>query len=463
MGIFIKFKSINTFIYAYILLFLFLLSYTFVRAEIIHEGNQFNYYIKYYSIFILIIIFWIVVLFLNKKFKKIIIIFFSSAIFILYFFEIARFYSPLLNKFNFYKTFKISVGDEKIKKESKLEIIKRLKKQIGENVVPSVFPSAFIKYNYLSNDNLFPLAGVSNTTTVFCKEGPEYSIYKSDRYGFNNPDFVWNDNMVSWLLVGDSFVQGSCVDQDKNFASQFRLMTSQNSISLGMADNGPLLELATFKEYGISKKLDRVLWFYFERNDLEDLKNEKSNAILLKYLSDFFSQKLSEKQDQINKILDEFIIFAENKYKKNKSDVVNISKFLQFQKIIRLQIVRDKMALDRGLNFGIDPMFLQILNIVNNLVNKKGAELYFIYLPDKERYEPNSFKNEEYLNKARIIELVESLNIPIIDVDKGFFRKQSDPLNFFAYRIYGHYNDKGYNQVSKYIINQIYKIEKNGN
>ena len=81
----------------------------------------------------------------------------------------------------------------------------------------------------------------------------EYSIYKSDRYGFNNPDFVWNDNMVSWLLVGDSFVQGSCVDQDKNFASQFRLMTSQNSISLGMADNGPLLELATFKEYGISK------------------------------------------------------------------------------------------------------------------------------------------------------------------------------------------------------------------
>ena len=392
-----------------------------------------------------------------------IIIFFSSALFILYFFEIVRFYSPLLNKFNFYKSTKMSIEDQKIKKESKLEVINKLKKKIGKNVVPSIFPSAFIKYNYFPSDNIFPLAGVSNTTTVFCKEGPEYSIYKSDRYGFNNPDFVWNDDVVSWLLLGDSFVQGSCVDQDKNFASQFRLLTNQNSINLGMADNGPLLELASFKEYGINKKLDRVLWFYFERNDLEDLKIEKSNKILLNYLSEFYSQKLNNKQDEINKILNEFIIFAENKHKENKPDEANISKFLQFQKIIRLQLVRDKMALDRGLNFGIDPMFLQILNIMNNLVNQIGAELYFVYLPDKERYSPKSFKNEQYLNKAKIIKLVKSLNIPIIDVDKGFFRRQSDPLDFFAYRIYGHYNEKGYNEVSKYIIKEINKIEKNGN
>ena len=35
-------------------------------------------------------------------------------------------------------------------------------------------------------------------------------------------------------------------------------------------------------------------------------------------------------------------------------------------------------------------------------------DLYFVYLPDKERYSPKSFKNEQYLNKAKIIKLVKT-------------------------------------------------------
>ena len=89
---------------------------------------------------------------------------------------------------------------------------------------------------------------------------------------------------INFFLVGDSFAQGSCVQPGEDMASQIRLLTNLTTISLGMAANGPLIELATLKEYSVKKELQIVLWLYFERNDLDDLKNEKTNPILLNYL-----------------------------------------------------------------------------------------------------------------------------------------------------------------------------------
>ena len=48
-----------------------------------------------------------------------------------------------------------------------------------------------------------------------------------------------------------------------------------------MAGNGPLIELATLKEY-LPNKVNKVLWLYYEGNDLKDLKNEMNNKILRK-------------------------------------------------------------------------------------------------------------------------------------------------------------------------------------
>ena len=44
------------------------------------------------------------------------------------------------------------------------------------------------------------------------------------------------------------------------------------------------------------------------------------------------------------------------------------------------------MALDRGLDFGIDPLFKTIMLNAKDFISKFDAQLYFIYLPDKERY-----------------------------------------------------------------------------
>ena len=51
---------------------------------------------------------------------------------------------------------------------------------------------------YMSKKNLeiFPLSGYSNSETINCRENGYYSIFKSDRYGFNNPDDEWDKSKI---------------------------------------------------------------------------------------------------------------------------------------------------------------------------------------------------------------------------------------------------------------------------
>ena len=113
------------------------------------------------------------------------------------------------------------------------------------------------------------------------------------------------------------------------------------------------------------------------------------------------------------------------------------------------------MALDRGLDFGIDPLFEKIMIDAKDFVNSWDGKLYFVYLPDKERYINKRVKDDNYLKRSQIIELIDNLNIPLIDIHKEFFMNQTDPISFFAHRIYGHYSPDGYHKISKIIVKKI--------
>ena len=56
--------------------------------------------------------------------------------------------------------------------------------------------------------------------------------------------------------------------------------------------------------------------------------------------------------------------------------------------------------------------------------------------------------------------MVESLNIPLIDIHKKLFEKHNDPLSLFPFRKHGHYNELGYQLVSETIFNQIKELER---
>ena len=61
-------------------------------------------------------------------------------------------------------------------------------KKNNSNVYPSITQSGAYKK---LNDKLsfLPLGGISKSITVHCNEIGEWSIYQSDKYGFNNKKF----------------------------------------------------------------------------------------------------------------------------------------------------------------------------------------------------------------------------------------------------------------------------------
>lgn len=157
------------------------------------------------------------------------------------------------------------------------------------------------------NINLLPLSGYERSKILLClneKNQPIY--YYSDKNGFRN---LYNEKKnFDFLIIGDSYVQGMCVDEENNFISNLEKFNF-SGLSFGIAGNGPLLEYATFQEYQRDYKYKNIILFLTPDNDFYDLFNEKKNKVLNQYLEDKnFTQHFSNKEKKLikKKILDDY-------------------------------------------------------------------------------------------------------------------------------------------------------------
>ena len=103
--------------------------------------------------------------------------------------------------------------------------------------------------------------------------------------------------------------------------------------------------------------------------------------------------------------------------------------------------------------------FENILKLSNELVKENNSKLYFIYLPEVSRLLLMN-NRDDWQNYKEIIEIVTSLNIPIIDLNKELFEKHKDPLSLFPFSKDGHYNELGYQLAAKTIFSKIKELEK---
>ena len=96
--------------------------------------------------------------------------------------------------------------------------------------------------------------------------------------------------------------------------------------------------------------------------------------------------------------------------------------------------------------------FKKILNLTKDIIIKNNSKLYFVYLPEFNHYQTNYDDTNYFLVKN----IVKELNIPFIDIHKEVFEKEKNPLNFFPFKMPGHYNVEGYKKVAE----EIYKFTK---
>ena len=274
---------------------------------------------------------------------------------------------------------------------SVLEVYNDEKK--NEDVAIRYLPQILLerKKGEVGNLDLFPLSGISNIKTIFCNEEGFFSSYISDRYGFNNPDEVWNKKEIDTIIIGDSFVHGMCVNRPNDIPSVIRNLTKKNVINLGYRGNGPLIEYATLREY-LFKPVKNLIWVYYE-NDLKDLHNELKNETLKNYIkNDNFSQNLLLKQNNINllnkKLIDDLIKVETNtviQNKKNMKTKYKILKFIRFDNLKNFVISSFKTKEINEVNLPYSE-FKGIIKSVKKITNKENINLYFVYLPSINNY-----------------------------------------------------------------------------
>ena len=271
----------------------------------------------------------------------------------------------------------INYKNNKLFKKTRLYYINSLNKET--NIYLNFAP-----YKILDKKNkLLPLSGYENSKTLLCldeKNKPVY--YLSDDFGFNNSKHDRNE-MINFLLIGDSYVQGMCVDTKNNLNSQFRRL-SYNTVSLGIGGNGPLLELATFKEYEENYTYENIILFITPENDFNDLKNEINNDILIRYLNEKnFKQKLTDKKNQEIKfsILNSFF---GKKTQRILNDSLSVYHF-NLKSLLNLleQSVKNKKKsfnnYDYLLDKNLDDAFLKIINEFINITSKNNKKIYVVF------------------------------------------------------------------------------------
>tara|TARA_Y100000591_G_C21841791_1_gene706072 strand:- start:1272 stop:2573 length:1302 start_codon:yes stop_codon:yes gene_type:complete len=413
--------------------------YIIFKSEGIWQGTRREYYFVYYIISFGFIIFSLITFFLSSEINKILLITFLSSIFAIYCFE----GYINLKKLYFSKNYIEKKSEIYFKKTGKLydtrtktEIYLDLKKE-KNNTSILMYPRESLE----EKNNLVYLSGFKNSLTISCNENGYYAVDKSDRYGFNNEDSLWDLDKIDVLVIGDSYAYGECVNRKDNFANQISNITGLNIINLGYGGNGPLLELATLKEY-IPENFSKIIWFFTESNDLTDLSKELENDILYKYIeNDKFSQNLK------------FKIIEKEKYLNNKlSNALNKSlsenkkfKFINFIKILNVRnlLIHNKFE---------PPLkeFEEIINQVLRLVNNE--DLYFVYIPANERYLEKKMNNFFY---KEIIEIIKNKKINLINLKEDYFDNLTNVENFYPFGKQGHFSEYGYYEVSKFISEKI--------
>jgi len=423
--------------------------------DINRNENNLNNYTGYYIFSFVLIGIGVINFFLNQKNFKNTMTVIISIFFSLYLIEASNLFFNLKTKIIQAKVEYLYFKKEGKKFDNRSKIDAYNEEKIKNNNLSfHVSPSNYLKKTKLK---LLPLSGFSNVDTFNCRENGYYSIIKSDRYGFNNPDEVWN-KPADIILIGDSFVYGDCVNRPFDLASQMRKLNKKNVISLGIGGIGPYFQLGILKEYfNQSGKPKKVYWFFFEGNDLDDISLEKDNQILKKYLNrKNYSQNLV---DRVQEIDDQHQVAVENSLKSLNEDTIKIPNkfsYVNLKKFLKLYFVRqytykiffpDNIKSSETANSENLKIFKKIINEANNYLLNKNSQLIFVYLPELTRY-----TNTNYVSyKSNILNIIEKMNIQIIDMDKEVFKKIKDPIQLFPFKIHQHYNVEGYLLISKEI------------
>jgi hypothetical protein len=337
---------------------------------------------------------------------------------------------------------------------SKADVVSDLRyKKI--NAYPAILPNDFVQATSRSRKltlkiggkTIIPLSGIPESHTVLCKEGAGWITYNSDSYGFRNQRGIWENDTFNIAAIGDSFTQGHCVDEKNHIVAHIRDRLGK-TINLGFGGNGPLLELATLKEYAAPKKPRLVLWFFTDSNDMGNLAAERKIDILMRYLEPEFSQGLINRKNDLSRTLKKIADDALTEVKRTWLKDRLFLRMLRFSLQLTNQAAPDNKSAAMTHPFDL---FRQVLAEAKRSVEQWQGQFLFVYLPSRHTL---IGKNQNIMNIRRnVLTSLKELGIDTIDTYPALSTYPQPALLFP--KGFGHFNEAGYAFIAKEILKQL--------
>ena len=298
-------------------------------------------------------------------------------------------------------------------------------------------------------EGIMPLGYAPNTKIVGSNEYGIRHVFLTDRHGFNNDDRIW-DHETKYLFVGDSFTEGCCTPDNKNFVNLFR-GDKFDTLNLGVSGNGPETNLATLIEYLEYIQPKKVIWVHFAGNDLGDMNYYRKIKQFNLYVYGGYSQDLYKRSNTIRAYLNSFynkvLLNEPDRYSNRKTfREIFLSKDRLTLQTIRNKIVTKFQKVEPSAKIDFE-RFNIIMKKAKELADSKNVEFYFVNLPHF--YQIYQITKHDKLVK----EIVRDLDMHYIDLREAY-KEQEDIYGLYAFRnndTGGHLSYRGNKVTSDYL------------
>lgn len=346
---------------------------------------------------------------------------------------------------------------------TRVEVIMDLRRR-GVQAEPPFYPYLLLDSPLqVDGEPTIALGNMARTTSVCCNEGGQYLIYQTDEHGFPNPPNSWSADRVDLAIVGGSGAVSESVQQADGLPA---LMRDQypRTVTLGAGGNGPLLELASIREYLPALKPKQVLWLFSESHSPDYLVSEARSQALLRYLDASYRQHLIDKQEGIDRAIAQYFesgLRGEQMSESWTNQARNFA-FLKSVRTLLYYFVTARTAHPEPVPFDA-ALFEKILEEGRSEISAWGGKVTVVYWPDSSRYagicnyspalrQIYDRTRDAFLNAATQAQL------PVIDLSKIFpdvpaSESTKDAEYFYPYP--AHMKPAGYHHVANAILSNL--------
>lgn len=273
------------------------------------------------------------------------------------------------------------------------------------------------------------LSAVPDQPMILCSMDGQPITYRTDLYGFHNPDGTIQRN-ADIMVLGDSFVEGVCLPEGADVIGQLRGRVAGRIVNTGSRGSGPLFELAVLGRYGPVFRPKITLMAFFEGNDWENLEVETRTGWLAQAMQpDADFGRIGWTADELRAA--EPIIAGWW-----ASGAASVEEFFRRQSVLRNFLALANTAQVLGLHYpkamAPNPDYAPLLRRAAEITQGWGGRLMIVYIPAHERFVglfPHGFVNEDL--RRMVHAAAEEAGLAVIDLTDVFAR-QPDRKSLYA-------------------------------